>query len=228
MSCGIYKITNKINNKSYIGCSKNIEHRWIAHKSESVLENNPQYNYSIHRAFRKYGIDNFDFSIIEILPENELFDREQYWIQYYNSYIMGYNETEGGDKGPSMPGQLNPNSKLTEEDVVFIRTSLLEGKMPSEIYPLFSHKIARKGFDYVWRGESWKDILPEAIEYFKSNEYQTKVKSFAGRASITPEKIKIWNDIQDKKKKGLKRLEVYEEYKEIYSIGGFNKIWYKK
>ena len=41
MSCGIYKITNKINNKSYIGCSKNIEHRWIAHKSESVLENNP-------------------------------------------------------------------------------------------------------------------------------------------------------------------------------------------
>ena len=45
MSCGIYKITNNINNKIYIECSKNIEHRWLAHKSESILENNQQYNY---------------------------------------------------------------------------------------------------------------------------------------------------------------------------------------
>ena len=228
MSCGIYKITNKINGKSYIGCSKNIEHRWIAHKSEAILDHNPQYNYSIHKAFRKYGLDNFKFEIIELIPEDELFNREQYWIKYYNSYIKGYNETEGGDRGPSMPGELNPNSKLTKEDVIIIRNSLLEGKMPSEVYPLFSHKIARKGFDYVWRGESWKDVVPEAIEYFKSNEYQTKVKSFAGRSNVSSEKIKIWNDIQNKKKKGLKRLDVYEEYKNIYSLSGFNKIWYKK
>lgn len=163
-----------------------------------------------------------------MIPEDELFNREQYWIKYYNSYIKGYNETEGGDRGPSMPGELNPNSKLTKEDVIIIRNSLLEGKMPSEVYPLFSHKIARKGFDYVWRGESWKDVVPEAIEYFKSNEYQTKVKSFAGRSNVSSEKIKIWNDIQNKKKKGLKRLDVYEEYKNIYSLSGFNKIWYKK
>jgi predicted GIY-YIG superfamily endonuclease len=41
MSCGIYKITNNINKKIYIGCSVNIEHRWISHKSESILEKNP-------------------------------------------------------------------------------------------------------------------------------------------------------------------------------------------
>ena len=58
MSCGIYKITNKINQKCYIGCSKNIEKRWSSHKSESVLDQFPQYNYSIHKAFRKYGLDN--------------------------------------------------------------------------------------------------------------------------------------------------------------------------
>ena len=38
MSCGIYKITNLINNKVYIGQSQNIEHRWIAHKSEAKNE----------------------------------------------------------------------------------------------------------------------------------------------------------------------------------------------
>lgn len=228
MSCGIYKITNNINNKIYIGCSKNIEHRWLAHKSESILEHNQQYNYSIHKAFRKYGLDNFSFEIIEELPENQLFEREKYWIKYYNSFNDGYNETMGGDTGPSMPGELNPNSKLEEKDIITIRQLQLDGKMPSEVYPLFSHKIARKGFDYVWRGESWKNIMPEAIEYFKSDEYQNKVKSFAAKSAISQEKAQIWIDIQAKKQKGLKRLEVYEDYKNLYSLSGFNKIWYKK
>ena len=99
MSCGIYKITNKINQKCYIGCSKNIEKRWNSHKSESVLEQFPQYNYSIHKAFRKYGLDNFSFEIIEEISENKLFDREKYWITFYNSYNDGYNATIGGDGG---------------------------------------------------------------------------------------------------------------------------------
>ena len=123
MSSGIYKITNKINNKIYIGCSKDIEHRWIAHKSESILEHYPPYNYSIHKAFRKYGIDNFNFEIIEIVnDEAQLFAREKYWIKYYDSYYNGYNETEGGDGGPSLPLESNPNSKLKNEDIIYIRT----------------------------------------------------------------------------------------------------------
>lgn len=123
MSSGIYKITNKINNKIYIGCSKNIEYRWIAHKSESILEQYPPYNYSIHKAFRKYGIDNFNFEIIEIInDETQLFTKEKYWIKYYDSYHNGYNETEGGDSGPRLPLELNPNSKLKNEDVIYIRT----------------------------------------------------------------------------------------------------------
>ena len=89
--------------------------------------------------------------IKEELPENQLFEREKYWIKYYNSFNDGYNETIGGDTGPSMPGELNPSSKLEEKDIITIRQLQLNGKMPSEVYPLFSHKIARKGFDYVSR-----------------------------------------------------------------------------
>jgi len=161
--CGIYKITNIINNKIYIGCSKDIEHRWIAHKSESLLEHNPQYNYSIHKAFRKYGLDNFSFEIIELIPESQLFDREKYWINFYDSYNNGYNETKGGDSGPSMPGEKNPNSKLKEADIISIRQMILSGKMLSEVYPLYADKISKRGFEHIWRGENWKNILPEAI-----------------------------------------------------------------
>ena len=52
-------------------------------------------------------------------------------------------------------------------------------------------------------------------------------RSFARKSQYSDEKIKIWNEIKEKKQKGLKRLDVYKEYKDLYSLSGFNKIWYK-
>ena len=228
IKCGIYKITNKLNNKVYIGCSKNIQHRWIAHKSESVLENNPQYNYSIHKAFRKYGIDNFSFEIIELTEEKNLFDKEKYWIKFYDSYNNGYNETLGGDSGPSMPEEQNPNAKLTSNDVFDIRTKILQGAMLSEVYPMYADKITLRGFEHIWRGDNWINILPEAIDYVKSKEYLSKARSHARISRMSPEQIKTRQEIKENKKKGLKRLDVYEKYKDKYSLSGFNKIWYQK
>lgn len=228
MSCGIYKITNNINKKIYIGCSVNIERRWISHKSESILEKNPQYNYSIHKAFRKYGIDNFSFEIIELTSKAKLFEREKYWIGYYDSYNNGYNETKGGEGGPSLPGEKNPNSSLTEQEVQNIRTLLLQGKMLSEVYPLYSKKISLSGFKHIWKGDSWIDICPEAIEYVKSKEYLSKVRSFARKSQISSNQQEIWIEIQRRKENKEKRLDVYNDYKNIYSLSGFNKIWYKK
>lgn len=48
MTVGIYKITNNINNKCYIGQSRNIEKRWRDHKYSNL-------DYPLYRAFRKYG-----------------------------------------------------------------------------------------------------------------------------------------------------------------------------
>ena len=99
MSQGIYKITNKINNKCYIGKSINIESRWKYHieNKNSIKE----YNKPLYRAFRKYGIENFSFEIIEELKDYSISnEREKYWIQYYNCYgNNGYNMTSGGDGG---------------------------------------------------------------------------------------------------------------------------------
>lgn len=94
---GIYKITNTLNNKCYIGQSVDIENRWKQHMlaSRSLTEGGD--NYSIHKAIRKYGIENFIFEIIELTSIEELNNKEKYWIDYYDSYNNGYNETLGGE-----------------------------------------------------------------------------------------------------------------------------------
>ena len=90
---GIYKIQNNINQKNYIGQSKNIEMRWKQHiyNAESGSQ------YPIHRALRKYGVEKFSFSILEVCKTSELNDKEIEWIAKFNSYEEGYNCTRGGD-----------------------------------------------------------------------------------------------------------------------------------
>ena len=67
---GIYKIINKINNKIYIGQSINITERLKQHKRSL----NKYFKYPLYNAFRKYGIDNFEFIIIEIVNDTFLLD----------------------------------------------------------------------------------------------------------------------------------------------------------
>ena len=87
--CGIYKIENLLNHKIYIGQAINIKQRWINHKKSKD-------NCAIHLAFKKYGIDNFSFEVIEECPIELLDEREIYWIQQFNSFENGYNMTLGG------------------------------------------------------------------------------------------------------------------------------------
>lgn len=94
MTCGIYKITNLINNMKYIGQSTWIEMRFNEHKNMSS-------HYTcryLWNAFDKYGVDNFSFEILEECNENELQKRERYWIEKLNTlYPNGYNGTNGGE-----------------------------------------------------------------------------------------------------------------------------------
>lgn len=93
----IYKITNDINDKVYIGKTYNtIEERWKEHCKDSKKERDkkrPLYN-----AMNKYGIENFHIKLIEETNNPE--EREKYWIEYYGSFKYGYNATTGGDGRP--------------------------------------------------------------------------------------------------------------------------------
>lgn len=92
----IYKISNKINSKVYVGkTTLTLEKRFKEHKRDSKkesLEKRPLYN-----AMRKYGVDSFSIELLEEVPDDFLNERESFWIEYYNSYANGYNATLGGD-----------------------------------------------------------------------------------------------------------------------------------
>lgn len=90
---GIYKITNLINNKVYIGQSIDIDKRWGKHRRNAYNPNTHTYEYPLYRAIRKYGLDNFAFEVLEETSESLLTEEEQYYIDKYNALDpnFGYN-----------------------------------------------------------------------------------------------------------------------------------------
>lgn len=92
----IYKISNTINDKVYIGKTlSSIEKRFSIHKKDSVR--NQEQIRPLYRAMNKYGSDKFYIELVEECPIEILSERESYWIKFYNSYEKGYNATRGGD-----------------------------------------------------------------------------------------------------------------------------------
>lgn len=95
----IYKITNLINQKIYIGSSsvdRGYETRWEEHVRASKTATNSCYNYPLQKAMRKYGIDNFSYQVVktDIPTAEKRAQLEQQYIIYYNSLTntgYGYN-----------------------------------------------------------------------------------------------------------------------------------------
>jgi hypothetical protein len=98
MNLEVYKITNKQNGKIYIGITnQGAQTRWLHHLYESRSGS----DFPIHNAIRKYGVDNFQIEVIEVISGDYdyLKEREVYWVKFYDSYNKekGYNLTVGGD-----------------------------------------------------------------------------------------------------------------------------------
>lgn len=139
--CGIYKITNKINGKCYIGQSNNIHRRW-----KQELAPNAKLNPHLARAFEKYGIDNFEFEIIEECEREDLNERERFYIEIYNSInpALGYNKTLGGDgnlgrhfimseEQKEKIRQANTGRKYTDDKLINVRESCKYKIDPNQI-----------------------------------------------------------------------------------------------
>ena len=96
----IYKATNLINSKIYIGkTTQTLEDRIVKHYSQ--LKDDTYF----HRALKKYPKDNWHWEEIDIADSlEEINEKERYWISFYKAMNpdVGYNRTEGGDGPPSM------------------------------------------------------------------------------------------------------------------------------
>lgn len=88
---GVYSIRNVLNGKIYVGSSVDVFSRWADHKYEASRD---KYKYPLYNAIRKYGLDKFEFSVVEEVKETALLNaRETSWIAYYKaaSSEYGYN-----------------------------------------------------------------------------------------------------------------------------------------
>ena len=92
----IYIIENKDNGKRYVGKTTLSDpyRRWSQHKYNAKGQWNDMV---IGRAINKYGADNFTFYVIETCDDNDVDEREAYWIEKFNTYYDGYNSTLGGE-----------------------------------------------------------------------------------------------------------------------------------
>ena len=153
---GIYKITNKKNGKCYIGQSNNIERRFTEHKYKGLSGGIP-----VDVAIQKYGKDSFLYEVLEECPVTELNQREKYWIEHYQSHLTGYNCSVGGDQ--QSIGINNGRTKLTDEDIIFIRKAYNNHLKQKDVYKQFEDKISFPHFQNIWQGRIWSHIMPEVL-----------------------------------------------------------------
>lgn len=99
MKSGIYRYTNLINGKRYIGQAKDLNARYSKHLS--IAKHHPDKGSLLDKAIAKYGIDNFRYEVLEFCEPEQMNDLEIYWINYYNTNVYnggyGYNRNNGGD-----------------------------------------------------------------------------------------------------------------------------------
>ena len=91
---GIYKITNIKTKECYIGQAIHIKDRWAEHAKCGLGIDTPAGN-KLYKAIQEFGLWNFSFEVLEVCPQNQLNEKEKYYIDLYSSYDYGYNSTRG-------------------------------------------------------------------------------------------------------------------------------------
>ena len=177
----IYKITNIQNNKIYIGQTiRPVEQRFHRHISDAL---NNILDTHFARAIRKYGKDSFVVETIDVAQtQDELNQKERYWIQYYNSVQEGYNETDAISKCGG-----NTYQSKTEGEMEVIKEKIRQTKIGAK-NPM-AKKIKRTN---IITGEI--DIFDTVISCAKACGIQNGKTSIVSRLNgqITSPFKKIW------------------------------------
>lgn len=125
MKKALYKITNIVNGKSYIGQSIDPKHRFVSHISRAKNDSD---NSPIHSAIKKYGKENFELEILE-WSENYNQREKELIIEHNTLSPNGYNVASGGEEPPHKYGEDHHNSVISEEQVDIVIEKLKENEL---------------------------------------------------------------------------------------------------
>lgn len=175
----VYKITNNINGKEYVGITNKPDRRFANHKCSSQQV--------IGKAIQKYGVENFSFNILfKNITQEEAIKKEQECIIQYNTLTPnGYNVSSGGDYNIGVQKDLtvvssfkNGRSNFTREQVVYIKNHrnlpliilYYNFEKEFEFCPVYGT------FKKVYHNKTYKDVAPKVEEYKNNTSFSNMLK----------------------------------------------------
>ena len=204
--CGVYKITNLVNNKIYIGSSSNLEQRLWCHRAN--LRHNKHHNPHLQNSWNKYGEDNFDYCILEVCDEKYQYEREQYYIDtYHPEYniaevveLPSYSE-ESRKKHSDTKKKMYAEGKLTPNGRKKIYMYNLDGSFVRE----FNSEQEAINFTGFYRTLIQKNLKGEhkrCHEYIFKYEYSPSIPPYVAKMGPKdPSKywkaIRVYNDNEE-------------------------------
>lgn len=177
MVIGVYKITNSVNNKVYVGKSVNVWKRWSTHKRKLLA--NIHFNTHLQAAVNKYGIEQFTCTVLESCSVNTLNEREIFWIMTLDSRNKnkGYNKVEGGEGG-----------RLNDSSIAKMKASLTGRRLSKDTKQKISQALTGKS-----RPQEVKDKISASKKgEIKSESHKAKISTtLKGRPLTEETKLKM-------------------------------------
>jgi group I intron endonuclease len=171
----VYAIKNKVTGKMYVGSSRQKgNNRWKAHLKSLKIGNH--HSDKLQRSWNKHGEENFEYIILEQINENDdQFEREQIWIDKYNSFHKGYNAAPTATK-----------ISMSEETKEKIRNTMKGRPLTPEHIEAFSKaKIGEK------RSKESKEKMRQSALGRKHSEETLKKISEGGKGRKMPDETKL-------------------------------------
>ena len=166
----VYKVTNMVNGKVYVGRTKDYAERVKYHKTRYVAKK--EYNKPLYVAMRKYGVETFKFDIIASgLDDDESNKLETKMIKDLHSLVgeNGYNVSPGDNYYRVRGTDVNTNI-LTEEEAQDIVNRRISGERSRDVYKDYKDKLTVSGFQQIWSGKNWRHLKgQENLEMVKGN-----------------------------------------------------------